>query len=86
METTMTTLDHSDCKTNQSSFDFPSLARKVLRVGYRAMKMRGERAALHAMPDHLLKDLGISRSEIEHLTSMRYPSNLEVTPDTGNTR
>jgi uncharacterized protein YjiS (DUF1127 family) len=50
------------------------------------MKMRGERAALHAMPDHLLKDLGISRSEIEHLTSMRYPSNLEVTPDTGNTR
>ncbi|RJT31958.1 DUF1127 domain-containing protein [Mesorhizobium waimense] len=33
--------------------------------------MRSERAALHAMPDYMLKDLGISRAEIDHYTSVR---------------
>ncbi|MGT2468395.1 DUF1127 domain-containing protein [Mesorhizobium atlanticum] len=34
--------------------------------------MRSDRAAMQAMPDHLLKDMGIARSEIDYYTSMRY--------------
>ncbi|WP_425277661.1 DUF1127 domain-containing protein [Mesorhizobium amorphae] len=34
--------------------------------------MRSERAALHEMPDYMLKDLGISRSDIDRYTSVRY--------------
>jgi uncharacterized protein YjiS (DUF1127 family) len=71
MEMTMTSLDHYGCKTRESSFGSPPLAIRILRLAYRAMMMRGERAALHAMPDHTLKDLGIARSEIDHLTSIR---------------
>ncbi|CDX21591.1 conserved hypothetical protein [Mesorhizobium sp. ORS 3324] len=44
---------------------------RCLRLAVRAMKTRRDRAALHAMPDRLLKDVGISRSLIEHYTSMR---------------
>jgi hypothetical protein len=34
--------------------------------------MRSDRAAMQAMPDYLLKDMGIARSEIDHYTSMHY--------------
>ena len=34
--------------------------------------MRKERAALQAMPDYLLKDIGIGRSQIEHYTPTRF--------------
>jgi len=72
METTMTTIDHASCETGRTKFALLGFAGRALRLAYHAMKLRSERAALHAMPDHLLKDLGISRSQIDHCTSVRY--------------
>jgi uncharacterized protein YjiS (DUF1127 family) len=72
METTMTTIDHASCETGRAKFALPGFAGRALRLVYHAMKLRSERAALHAMPDHLLKDLGISRSQIDHCTWVRY--------------
>jgi uncharacterized protein YjiS (DUF1127 family) len=37
------------------------LARRVMR----RLKIRSDRSLLQAMPDHMLKDIGIDRSEIE---------------------
>ncbi|RWB32990.1 MAG: DUF1127 domain-containing protein [Mesorhizobium sp.] len=34
--------------------------------------MVASRVALHSMPDHLLNDMGIGRSEIDHVTSLRF--------------
>jgi uncharacterized protein YjiS (DUF1127 family) len=36
----------------------------------RAIRMRRDRGRLHAMPDHMLKDMGIARCEI--LSSTRF--------------
>ncbi|TIU79088.1 MAG: DUF1127 domain-containing protein [Mesorhizobium sp.] len=34
--------------------------------------MVASRVALHSMPDHLLNDMGIGRSEIDHVTFLRF--------------
>lgn len=34
----------------------------------RAIRIRRDRAHLHELPDHLLRDIGISRSEIDSVT------------------
>ncbi|MDX8527451.1 DUF1127 domain-containing protein [Mesorhizobium sp. MSK_1335] len=73
----MTTLEHTACET-RARLGLIGFAGRALRLAYRAMKMRNERAALQAMPDYLLKDMGVGRSEIDHYTSMRYaPSNTD---------
>ncbi|RWG77223.1 MAG: DUF1127 domain-containing protein [Mesorhizobium sp.] len=71
MEMTMTTFDHATCETSGTGFTLPGFAGRALRLAYHAMRMRSDRAALRAMPDYLLKDMGISRSQIEYYTSAR---------------
>ena len=68
----MTTLDHIAHATGREGFNLLGFAGRALRVVYHAMRMRSDRAALHAMPDHLLKDIGIGRSQIEHYTPVRF--------------
>ncbi|WP_167481009.1 DUF1127 domain-containing protein [Mesorhizobium waimense] len=68
----MTTMDHASYETDRTKFDLLGFAGRALRLAYHGIKMRRERAALHAMPDYMLKDLGIGRSEIDHYTSVRY--------------
>ncbi|AZO24510.1 DUF1127 domain-containing protein [Mesorhizobium sp. M1E.F.Ca.ET.045.02.1.1] len=70
METTMTTLDRTTRETGRAGLSLSGLVGRALSLAYRAMKMRSERAALQAMPDFVLKDIGISRSQIEY--SVRY--------------
>ncbi|MBZ9882750.1 MULTISPECIES: DUF1127 domain-containing protein [unclassified Mesorhizobium] len=70
----MTTLEHTAHETSRSGLGPINFAGRALRLVYRAMRMRSDRAAMQAMPDYLLKDLGIARSEIDHYTSMRYAS------------
>jgi uncharacterized protein YjiS (DUF1127 family) len=40
----------------------------VVRRIRRRLKVRADRKALHSMPDYLLTDIGISRSEIDSAT------------------
>jgi len=72
METIMTTLDRTACETDRAGLGLPGFAGRALSLAYRAMKMRSERAALQAMPDFLLKDMGINRWQIEHYTSVHH--------------
>ncbi|WP_181591877.1 DUF1127 domain-containing protein [Mesorhizobium atlanticum] len=67
----MTSLEHTAYENGRSGIGPIGFAGRALRVFYHAMKMRSDRAALQAMPDFLLKDMGIARSEIDHYTSMR---------------
>jgi len=69
----MTTFARTTHDADSTDLGLSGLAGRALRLAFHAMKMRSERAALQAMPDHLLKDLGISRSQIEHYTPMRLP-------------
>lgn len=39
----------------------------------RAIRMRRDRARLYAMPDHMLKDMGIARCAISSSTRFRKP-------------
>ena len=48
-----------------STFD---LARSIYAAIERSYRIRQDRRVLQAMPDHLLRDLGISRSEIDSVT------------------
>ena len=68
----MTTLDRTTCETGRAGVSLPGFASHALSLAYRAMKMRSERAALQAMPDFLLKDMGINRWQIEHYTSVHH--------------
>ncbi|WP_434722108.1 DUF1127 domain-containing protein [Mesorhizobium sp. RIZ17] len=68
----MTTLEHTAYETGRAGFSLTGFAGRALRLVYRAMRMRSDRAAMQAMPDYLLKDMGIARSEIDHYTSMHY--------------
>jgi uncharacterized protein YjiS (DUF1127 family) len=43
----------------------------------RAIRMRRDRARLHAMPDHILKDMGIARCEIPSSTRFRKAKSSE---------
>ena len=65
----MTTMDHAHHETGRAGFSLLGSAGRALRLTYHAMRMRNDRAALRAMPDYLLKDMGISRSQIDHYTS-----------------
>ncbi|TPI37378.1 DUF1127 domain-containing protein [Mesorhizobium sp. B3-1-6] len=73
----MTSLEHTACEPSRADLSLIGFAGRALRLAYRAMRMRSDRAAMQAMPDHLLKDLGIARSEIDHYTSMRYASDAD---------
>ena len=42
----------------------PLMMARLLRSIERAVRLRRDRATLSEMPDHLLKDIGISRSNI----------------------
>ncbi|CDX23646.1 conserved hypothetical protein [Mesorhizobium sp. ORS 3324] len=67
----MTSLDRTTCETGRAGFSLSGLVGRALSLAYRAIQMRRERAALQAMPDFMLKDIGISRSQIEHYTRVR---------------
>jgi uncharacterized protein YjiS (DUF1127 family) len=41
------------------------------RLLARIMRMRRDRAQLHELPDHLLRDIGLNRSEIASITRFR---------------
>lgn len=82
----MTSLEHTACETGRAGFSPAGFAIRALRLFYRAMRMRSDRAALQAMPDHLLKDMGIARSEIDYYTSMRYAAPGAEGMDIGNVR
>ncbi|MBZ9761584.1 DUF1127 domain-containing protein [Mesorhizobium sp. CA8] len=73
----MTTMEHTAYETGRAGLSLTGFAGRSLRLFYRAMRMRSDRAAMQAMPDYLLKDLGIARSEIDHYTSMRYASDAD---------
>ena len=45
-----------------------ALARTVYSASIRAYRIRRDRRILQSMPDYLLHDLGISRSEIDTVT------------------
>ncbi|WP_192256102.1 DUF1127 domain-containing protein [Mesorhizobium silamurunense] len=78
----MTTLDRITNESGRAGFSLSGFAWRTLSLAYRAMKLRSERAALQAMPDHMLKDLGISRSQIEYCTSIRLaPSDTDGMSD-----
>ena len=51
----------------------------LLRAIVTATKIRAMRRRLEALPDYLLKDVGISRSEIE--TAIRYGRCISVAHD-----
>ncbi|OHV86491.1 DUF1127 domain-containing protein [Mesorhizobium sp. ORS 3428] len=67
----MSILARTAYETRRPGFSLSGFAGRALGLALHAMRMRSQRAALHAMPDYLLKDLGISRSQIEHYTSVR---------------
>jgi uncharacterized protein YjiS (DUF1127 family) len=61
-----------------SIFDVMTIAREFgpkfgRATGFvqRAIRMRRDRARLHTMPDHILKDMGIARCEISSSTRFR---------------
>lgn len=82
----MTTLYRTAHEPGRSGFGPIDFASRALRLFLRAMKMRSDRAAMQAMPDHLLKDMGIARSEIDHYTSMRHAASDADRMDTANAR
>jgi uncharacterized protein YjiS (DUF1127 family) len=86
METTMTNSEHTAYEAGRSGLGPIDLAGRALGLCYRAMRMRSDRAAMQAMPDHLLKDMGIARSEIDYYTSMRYAASGAEGMDIGNVR
>jgi uncharacterized protein YjiS (DUF1127 family) len=72
MEKKMTTIDHANYTASRARLDAIGFAKSAIRLALLALKVRSQRAALHEMPDYLLKDIGIGRSEINHFTSMRF--------------
>ncbi|MER9528542.1 DUF1127 domain-containing protein [Mesorhizobium sp. M0309] len=68
----MNTIDHANYFASRDRLDPIGLAKSAIRLAFLALKVRSQRAALHEMPDYLLKDIGIGRSEINHVTSMRF--------------
>ena len=82
----MTTLEHTAYETGRAHLGLTGFAGRALRLAYHAMKMRSERAALQAMPDYLLKDMGIARSQIDHYTTMGYAPSDTDRMDIGNVR
>jgi uncharacterized protein YjiS (DUF1127 family) len=69
---------------NTSTTGFMALALQPWQLFFGAMTRRKTYAALSALDDHLLKDIGISRGEIEHIsrsaTSLYYKHGKQPTP------
>jgi uncharacterized protein YjiS (DUF1127 family) len=69
---------------NTSTTGFMALALQPWQLFFGAMTRRKTYAALYALDDHLLKDIGISRGEIEHIsrsaTSLYYKHGKQPTP------
>ena len=69
---------------NTSTTGFMALALQPWQILFGAMTRRKTYAALSALDDHLLKDIGISRGEIEHIsrsaTSLYYKHGKQPTP------
>ncbi|MGX5844851.1 DUF1127 domain-containing protein [Mesorhizobium sp. ArgA1] len=82
----MTTLDRTNHETADAGFNLYGFIRHAARLSCHVLKVRSERAALQATPDYLLKDMGISRSEIPHYTSIRYAMLNQGRMGTGNFR
>jgi uncharacterized protein YjiS (DUF1127 family) len=53
---------------NASPMGFMALALQPWQIFFGAMTRRKTHAALSALDDHLLKDIGISRGEIEYFS------------------
>jgi len=73
---------------NTSTMGFMAVALQPWQIVFNAMTRRKTYAALSALDDHMLKDIGISRGEIEHIsrsaTSLYYKHGKQPTP--GQTR
>ena len=54
--------------SSTSTTGFMALALQPWQIFFSAMTRRKTYAALSALDDHLLKDIGISRGEIEHIS------------------
>ena len=67
----MTTMDRTTFETGRAGSSLLGFAGRALRLAHYAVKMRRDRAALQAMPDFMLKDMGISRSQIDRYTTAR---------------
>lgn len=69
---------------NTSTTGFMALALQPWQLFFGAMTRRKTYAALSALDDHLLKDIGISRGEIDHIsrsaTSLYYKHGKQPTP------
>jgi uncharacterized protein YjiS (DUF1127 family) len=69
---------------NTSTTGFMALALQPWQIFFGAMTRRKTNAALSALDDHLLKDIGILRGEIEHIsrsaTSLYYKHGKHPTP------
>jgi uncharacterized protein YjiS (DUF1127 family) len=69
---------------NTSTTGFMALALQPWQILFGAMTRRKTYAALSALDDHLLKDIGISRGEIEQIsrsaTSLYYKHGKQPTP------
>ena len=69
---------------NTSTMGFVALAFQPWQMVFSAMTRRKTYAALSALDDRLLKDIGISRSEIEHIsqgaTSRYFKNGKQPTP------
>ena len=70
--------------SNTSTTGFTALAFQHWQIFFGAMTRRKTYAALSALDDHMLKDIGISRGEIEHFsrsaTSLYYEHGKQPTP------
>ena len=69
---------------NTSTTGFMALALQPWQLFFGAMTRRKTYAALSALDDHLLKDIGISRGEIEHISrgaaSLYFKHDRQPTP------
>ena len=69
---------------NTSTMGFLAIAFQPWQILFNAMTRRKTRTALSALDDRLLKDIGISRSEIEYIsrgaTSLYFKNGRQPTP------
>ena len=64
-------MSNIDTSQQATATPFASMGTTVLAALHsvtRALRIHGDRAHLHELPDHLLRDIGISRSEINSVT------------------
>lgn len=64
-------MSNIDTSQQATATPFASMGTTVLaalHAAVRALRMHGDQAHLHELPDYLLRDIGISRSEINSIT------------------